>query len=127
MKTLINELRDFCLFVRGDSTVKNFTKRFYRKAPNGQTVSFEFEIRWETNVIDTGLFSSNVSGYFIHILDAPALNETLWMPHQFHIINRNPSDPYICWSEPIKNFEQANAVMLSWVNNYMKEIKNGGK
>lgn len=95
-----------------------FRKSFYRKDAYGNTVKFLFEIRKEYNYCGDGY---NATGYFIYILDAPNLENNKYSQHQYHILHSDNGDPYICWSQNIKDFEKANAVMITWVKAYMAE------
>lgn len=92
----------------------------------GKTYDFSFRITWERNGIDTGDGGIIDTGFFIHIISAPELDYALGHPHEFHIINRDLKDPYICWSQEIHNFSQANAVMFAWHKLYVKELIAAG-
>ena len=106
---------------RADTFYKNLTLN-----SKGVSYNFSFKITWEENRVDTEKGGISAKGFFIHIISAPQLDYTLNYPHEFHIINRNRSDPHICWSVPVTSFKEANAVMFVWHKRYVKTLENFG-
>lgn len=95
-------------------TFKPFEKEFHWKGMDAEPYNFKFSIE------DEG--SSGNPSFKIYIKDAPYLKEGKNDPHRFHIIPC--ANPYICWSDAITDFMDANAIMLTWAQNYKKELDN---
>ena len=104
---------------KGTFRAKPFIKEFTRNGFDGEQYFFRLEIRKENNYLDDGFGGNTGFGFFIHVLDAPYLQFTSDMLHEFHMI-RADTGFHICWNKIINSFQDANAVMYVWVNRYAK-------
>ena len=98
---------------------KPFSKDFTRKGSDGETYFFRFTIKKEDG-----------RGFIVYIENAPYFAESVNFPHDFHILGGGTPQPFICWDRPIDKFQDANAVMVVWVGNYVKTLdgfKQAGK
>ena len=123
---------------------ETFEKEFQWRGKDGKIYDFKFSIINEENLIDDGSksaelkkgtykdgvskASSYAKGFFIHILKAPQYSYAKNDPHKFHIIINPSGSDYICWDRKIDSFQEANAVMRIWVEQYvnllLEERKN---
>ncbi len=88
-----------------------FSKEFQRKGADGESYYFSFTIKDE-----------GAQGFIIYINKASYFGKCKEFPHDFHILNGFGPEPYVCWENAVRNFQDANAIMVVWVKNYVQTL-----
>lgn len=102
-----------------------FEKVIRLQGIDGNSYIFRFRIvkEYQKRAYDDGSKFSG-TGYTIYVLDAPYKDWAIQYNGQFefHYYNSPIDRPSICWNELITDFQDANAVMITWAKRYVKII-----
>ena len=106
-----------------------FVKEFRLEGNDHKTYYFKFRIvqEYQRRAYDDGTRFSG-TGYTIYVIDAP-YKEWCQARSAFHYYNSPADRPSICWNSLVTDFQDANAVMITWAKRYVKllvsYIQNG--
>lgn len=97
-----------------------FIKEFRLQGNDMKTYYFKFRIiqEYQKRAYDDGTRFSG-TGYTIYVIDAP-YKEWCQARSVFHFYNSPADRPSICWNSLITDFQDANAVMITWAKRYVK-------
>ncbi len=106
-----------------------FIKEFRLEGNDHKTYYFKFRIvqEYQRRAYDDGTRFSG-TGYTIYVIEAP-YKEWCQDRSAFHYYNLPADRPSICWNSLVTDFQDANAVMITWAKRYVKllvsYIQNG--